>query len=144
MKRLHLLTVADIDDPTIGLGCAVDQDNVHRFMTDAAADLNIPVMSTSRLRQNTFRLETITDAVNSLDCTPEDGVVFYYSGHGFRSESKESIWPAMALGHTPYGQIKGLDIDWVYSALHDKSPRFLMVIVAAPRHSPMLKPRSTE
>jgi hypothetical protein len=82
-----------------------------------------------RINGDEFDAEAITDAVAELDPEPGDSVVFQYAGHGARGESKTDPWPVLALGtHSDSGAHEALDIASIYSGLHKKSPRMLMIL----------------
>ena len=125
--KLHLLTVADTHDSLIGSGCGVDAEGVQAMMEEAAHLLDVPLES-RMIRGDLFQYEIVADAVKAIDPGSDDAVVFYYSGHGFRTPNKPEWWPYMAFSASEYDDPKGLGADEVFRLLKDRGPRLLMVI----------------
>ena len=105
--KLHLLTVADTHDSLIGSGCGVDAEGVQAMMEEAAHLLDVPLES-RMIRGDLFQYEVVADAVKAIDPGSDDAVVFYYSGHGFRTPNKPERWPYMAFSASEYDDPKGL------------------------------------
>jgi hypothetical protein len=129
MSTIHLLSVADVNDPQIGEGCDVDQKNFRLFLESVSQKSRMSLNVVGELKGSEFQLASIRKAVASVVPSDDDVVVFYYSGHGFRDAEKTSSWPAIFLGFGPTGGPDGLDIDAVYQSLRQSGPRMLMVIV---------------
>ena len=125
---IHLITVADVLDDNIGPGCAVDQKQVHKLLRDVSGKLGNPLREV-RLKREDFNGEAIMNAVSSVSPASSDAVIFYYSGHGHRSESKTAAWPYLTLGRSGIGQAISLDAELVHDNLRAKNPRMLMVVV---------------
>lgn len=69
------------------------------------------------------------NAVQSLSCSQNDVVVFYYIGHGGRSvrqNDSEHPWPQMWLGQGEPNMM--VDLKWVHDQLKSKNPRLLLTI----------------
>jgi hypothetical protein len=125
---IHLVTLADIHDVQVGHGCAVDQGNVQRFFQAVSSHTEMPLQE-RHLRDHTFSRDALVEVVQGLDPTPDDAVVFYYSGHGQRVEDKGDRWPYLVLGERATGQVEVFDASWIYQTLRDKNPRMLMLVV---------------
>ncbi|NGX43804.1 MAG: hypothetical protein K940chlam7_02108 [Chlamydiae bacterium] len=69
--------------------------------------------------------EQVLDDVKGLAFHPDDIVIFYFSGHGYRTESKDgNPWPNMFF--TMANQ--AVDYDLVCQILYSKNPRLLITI----------------
>lgn len=63
--------------------------------------------------------------LDSIQANPDDVIVFYYSGHGFRTESKNpSPWPNLYFSLTN----EGMEYEYIMHKLLEKKPRFLITI----------------
>ena len=63
--------------------------------------------------------------LNQLSCAEDDVILFYYSGHGYRTASKkDNPWPSL------YFSISGKEVDFhnICQKLAAKKPRFLLAI----------------
>lgn len=121
---LHVIIAVDTDDFKIGNSVATDLKNFTAFAETAAhyADLKLALQSFSG---HEFRYHNVIDAVQELQVGTDDRVIFYYSGHGERTERKDSQWPNLRFATDT------LDFGQVIEALQDKNPKFLMAIADA-------------
>ncbi len=127
MAAIHMILVADLDDPNIGVSCGVDLRAVGELMSVASAQTGMELRTTEITGRN-FGAEQIASAVRDLSPDREDTVVFYYSGHGARGESKVDAWPVLSLG-SPGPPFDSFDLAWIYRILHGKQPRMLLMFV---------------
>lgn len=121
--KLHAIMVADVHDSSIGL--SVRQD-VFQWLweftrieeyTDLELEQHLIVDSS-------FDADTILSTIRNLEVGPDDTIIFAYSGHGFRNESKESQWPVMFVG---WGE-DCLDVTTVAQTIAEKEARFSLVV----------------
>lgn len=71
-----------------------------------------------------FNKEVIKDYLKSLAVDEKDSVIFYFSGHGYRTMKKKTPWPYMTFEF--YKQ--GLDLQWITDAIRNKKPQFALVM----------------
>jgi hypothetical protein len=126
---LHLLSVADVLDPNIGKSCALDQKRTHQFFGALCGELQMP-FDDRLLKDDEFNAPAITMAVDNLSPSPQDIVIFYYSGHGLRGESKTDPWPVLQLGTNPdTAAVRVVDLATIYETLVKQRPRLLLMMV---------------
>jgi hypothetical protein len=80
LKKLHVLVVVDTYDARAKrLGMLLDQDNVVSFLrrTVPADRLSVTIMEGRDVTRS-----NVLGYYESLEVGPEDGLLFYYSGHG--------------------------------------------------------------
>lgn len=124
---LHAVIVADTTDTSIGGSTALDFENVRREMQ------KISFYTGLNLRETTFRgrdavPENVLGKINQLEIKEEDVVIFYFSGHGYRTPSKGDVpWPNLYFSTTG----TGIDYALIGEKLEARHPRFLMVIADA-------------
>lgn len=70
--------------------------------------------------------ENCKSAVQNLICEPEDVVVFYYIGHGARSNQDRTPFPQMQLAQS--NERKFVPLTWVHNELKSKRARFTLTI----------------
>lgn len=100
--KLHLLVVADTNDPKIGSSVRQDLDDVSNLFRKAAREVGIKYQI-NKLYGNTFDKSSIMSKINSLGIKSNDVVIFYYSGHGYNDTSRSNRFPSMSLDGPDYG-----------------------------------------
>ena len=121
---LHTLIVCDITAEDISDSVESDFENMQAEVCKIAnytqMDLNLTcLLGVEATPRN------VMDAMTGLVIDPDDVVIFYFSGHGYRTYSKvENFWPNLFFCSV----FKGLDFDWVIKELKNKQPRFVMAI----------------
>lgn len=117
---LHTILVANTEDK--GIGCEYDHKNMILLVNNISKNTGMKLKLMEFKDKNWSRSKIIA-AVKNLTAGKDDMVIFYYSGHGYRMESKKNKWPSMALQND-----EGLDLFWVYKTIGAKKPRFFIVM----------------
>jgi len=101
-EKLFLIVVANTTDSSIGLSSKKDLDNVTKTFTGLAKDLGMEVIATY-ISGDGFSKKAVEKAISkpTLNPSPIDIVVFYYSGHGFRYADDTSRYPRISLRTSP-------------------------------------------
>lgn len=76
-----------------------------------------------------FSKSSLLNVLNTLSCSENDIVFFYYSGHGLRAENEDSQYPEMVL-HVPYNGVTPdvlYPLSKVYQKIRSKNPRLTIV-----------------
>ncbi|MEM7180681.1 MAG: caspase family protein [Spirochaetota bacterium] len=120
MPTFHAILVADLHDESIG--CIHDIKNWRKELKTIKQHTGMDLKKIEIMGEDWSR-DTVIETCQNLDVGSDDAVLFHYSGHGYRFESMESRWPAMALQHD-----EGVALGWAYKTLLEKEPRFLMAI----------------
>lgn len=120
--RLIAVLAADTFDPKIGKSTAQDLEYMKqqmRIMARASRmDLELHTLSGYQ-----FTRSRVQRTLASLRPGPDDAVVFYSSSHGFRTPSKTTTWPYVALQGG-----KGMDQYAIFKTLYQKKPRLLLCL----------------
>ncbi len=121
--KLHAMLVADIHDQSIGLSCRQDSFQwMWEFQRiEQYTDLEV---ETHLIVDRDFSADNVLAEIEKLEVGPDDAIVFTYSGHGYRNESKETKWPVMFVGPKE----TCLDEKTVIDAIAEKRPRFALVL----------------
>jgi len=94
--KMHLLIVADTVDATIGKAVSIDITRVTELFSSISNYLGIK-LNTYILAGKSFGKSNTESALTKLRPAPNDIVIFYYSGHGFRIPEKPRAFPNMKL-----------------------------------------------
>lgn len=121
-KTLHAILVAD----TIHDIRLVAQPNLCRWQKE----LQMITKHTKMILKEKifsgaeFNQEKIKSYLKSLVVGESDSIIFYFSGHGYRTFKKKTPWPFLTFEfYKP-----GLDIQWVTSTIRSKKPQFALVM----------------
>jgi len=94
--RLHLLIVADTLDESIGSACAKDITRAMQLFKDLTDYLGIKFLPKTICGKQ-YSLANVKAGINALRPLPDDIVVFYYTGHGFKIPEKPRPFPNLKL-----------------------------------------------
>ena len=123
-NSIKVLLLADINDGNIGPSTKVDINNVESILRDASKNTGLPI-DVKIIEGNQLNQSNVTNAVTSWNISSTDSVVFYYSGHGYRSANKTTKWPMLYIKGNS-GQ--GIDLQWVIDTINSKNPRMAIII----------------
>lgn len=123
--KLYAILAADTTDESIGDSTEVDLNNMKQelesFKKSTGLEFEKVILSG---RSNVS--DRLWKAIRNLDVQPEDVVLFYYSGHGFRTREKDpNPWPFIYFN---------LDDSWldyadIIKELKGKNPKLLVTMV---------------
>lgn len=98
--RMHLLIVADTMDKKIGKASLLDMDKISGTLRSLCDFLGIRLL-TDIVYGKTYHKAGVQAALNRLRLatrgSPDDIIVFYYTGHGFRNPDKPREFPNIKL-----------------------------------------------
>lgn len=121
-KTLHAIFVAD----TIHEIRTITQPDLKRWKKEVrliSTHADIPLKE-KIFCDGDYDKEKITRYLRGLRIEKEDLVIFYFSGHGYRTRNKATPWPFLTIDF--YKQ--GLDVHWVLSVIRNKKPKFALII----------------
>lgn len=122
-STLHGIIIADTID--LSIGSDIDMRKMSQRLRTISAKSGMKYREII-VKDKTRTQKNVANAVKNLKLGKDDTVIFYYTGHGYRTTSKKNRWPSMALVDD-----KGIDSFWVLKTLALKKPRFIMVMVDA-------------
>lgn len=120
-QTLHAVIVADTDDESIGVSVRKDYDRNIALARAIAANTGL-ALDLKAIEGAQVTLGNLRNAVRGLTVKPDDAVLFYYSGHGYRLWSKTSKWPYL------YVSQQGLDFGELVQTMRAKKPRLLVAV----------------
>lgn len=133
--RIHLILVANTVDKKIGDKGAKDIKKMEERFELITEYLGINPMIVTRITGDLFVKETINAAIDALKPKPNDIVVFYYTGHGYRKTGKDSIrpYPFLALTNKEFEKLEEYDrysenLEDIFTRIKRKRARFNLVL----------------
>ena len=72
--------------------------------------------------------ENLYNVLNQLQCSPDDIVIFYYSGHGGRNDNDKSEFPQMCLKYNYYQNANFVPVHEVQTRLANKNARLALIL----------------
>ncbi|HOZ84979.1 MAG TPA: caspase family protein [Niabella sp.] len=131
-ERLFLIVVANTNDPKIGISSSKDFTTVTETFTTLAANLGMRIV-TKTIKGGDFSKRNVDQALANLKVqkpAPQDIIVFYYSGHGFRYARDNSPYPRLSLRTNPDQDINknNLAMEDVYKQILKLKARVNLVL----------------
>ncbi len=132
---LLLCTTGECGELVLFLACDTEAKNIETSvykdlsnMRDEALRIShytgLPIKEISLIGHE-LTPPAVLNALKFLDVEHDDVVLFYFSGHGFRTPSKEDDpWPNLFFSQT----WEGIDYGKVIDILSDKYPRLLITV----------------
>ncbi len=100
-QSIHLIVVGDTYDVSIGSGVKGNVANVRSWFSSAAKTLGMQFQE-NLIIDSSFGCSAFQDSLTKDTVSPEDTVVFYYSGHGYRLQADPSEFPSFFCGQEVY------------------------------------------
>ena len=128
---LHLILSIDEYNEDIRKGCIEDREYLSSIFEWIAEDAGMSY----RPYNVGFSPGDVYGFMDEFTCGPNDAVIFFYSGHGFREEDDNVIWPFLyycekneQAGINGSLQDCGVPLDWIHQMLISKHPRMSLTI----------------
>ncbi|HRH61005.1 MAG TPA: caspase family protein, partial [Chitinophagaceae bacterium] len=128
--KLMLLVVANTEDEEIGATCVKDKDRMLKTFGDLAEFLQIQFVPKTIFGAD-YNKKNVDDAINALKPSPNDIVVFYYTGHGFGYiQNNNELFPYIALTAKSFEDpVKNsLNMENVFERIKSKGARMNLVL----------------
>lgn len=122
-KTLHAVLVADTVHDNIR---SITQPDLVRWRNELkiiARHTNM-ILKERVFSGSDFNKERIRSYLEDMRVENLDAVIFYFSGHGYRTFQKKTPWPFLTFEfYQP-----GLDIQWITNTIRKKKPQFALVM----------------
>jgi hypothetical protein len=120
---LHVLIVGDVNDWGIGRSVRKDVNNIKALVGEIIEATGLDLDQAIFIEEN-FSQHNVTNWLSNLRVGPDDVVMYYHSGHGYRTLAMEEVWPALSFGW--FGG--SLRLKEVADAVVAKRPRLALVM----------------
>ncbi len=125
-QSIHLISFADTDDDKIGQATIVDRENMIREISNLASYIDYDIFVYDYYGDECNK-DYLYEVVDEADITPEDIVVFFYSGHGARAmNNEEDPFPQMCLGSNYDSEF--VPVQKIVNKLALKNPKFILAV----------------
>jgi hypothetical protein len=145
--KVFLIIVANTLDPVIGEGCKKDINTVHSVFSSLGKHEEY-LLSDIVIADKDYSMENVIEITESLRPGPNDVVVFYYTGHGFRFKSEQDKRsPQMDLQSAPAtNKIQEItsntkNLQEIFEIIKSKGARLNLVIGDCCNHKINFKPK---
>lgn len=124
---LHTILVADTLAPDVGGPAAKDLEMMDAEMERIAHHTDLE-RKNYRLEGDAVKPQELLSIIEQLSVSEEDVVIFYFSGHGFRTlSSGDTPWPNLTFSQTD----QALPLERVGQMLEHHKPRLLIMLADA-------------
>jgi hypothetical protein len=128
--NLHFIVVANTEIADIGASTKVDMDNLNGEFSGIAELLKMNYKMTE-ISGKAFTKQNLISVLNELNPQPNDMVVFYYSGHGFRYNEEVLPYPQLDMRYNSYQQMGAettINLQDIYEVIKTKGGRLNIVL----------------
>lgn len=123
-KDLYVIFIGDTLDRTVGMASKSDILQFNRVANRIAKATDLKIQKILLVGLEAVSL-TLFEKIDHLPITSEDIVIFYFSGHGYRTEAKHGLFPYIYLGV----EHQGVDLDIICQRIKLKNPQLLISFV---------------
>lgn len=128
-QTIHWLTFIDTTDPNVGKidvnGREVLYNHLINVVNSALAEKGYKT-NIQDIYGNTLTPQKCKEIVGTLNCAPNDIVVFYYIGHGTHGTVGGDVWPMMWMAQDDPNKL--MPLKWVHDQLKSKGARLTATI----------------
>jgi hypothetical protein len=130
--KIHLLVVADIEDPEVGPSCNKDMIRAVKIFDSLRKYLGTKNFVTKTISGKELSKKNVQESINNLRPSPNDIVIFYYSGHGYRTAKENRLFPNIKLKtfHTDRQDVlaHSLNMEDIFQSIKKKGARLNLVL----------------
>jgi Caspase domain len=128
-QTLHVISVADTQDPQMGVEFKLNNQAVDGYVTSLSKTTNL-TLDLKDIVGSSYSCASIEGAITNLSANPDDVIIFFHSGHGNSprhdvNDESASIFPSIECS-TALGQ-PILNLADIAKQLGDKKARLTIV-----------------
>lgn len=128
--RIHLIIVANTNDSTVGFAAHKDMAAAEQLFTDLTDVIGIKPMNIIKIYGNGYSKASVLNEIKKFKPQRNDIVVFYYTGHGFRTKKKQTAYPMLDLrSNAKQDYLKeSLTVDTILELIKKKGARMNLIL----------------
>jgi hypothetical protein len=129
VMKMHIIAIANTEDDEIGISCQKDQSRNIKTFSYLAEYLGIK-SEVIKIEGSAFGKATLENVLNSMRPSPQDIVIFCYSGHGFMIPAQNKKYPNIDLRSQPSQSYLDyyMNMEDIYATIVGKGARMNLVI----------------
>jgi hypothetical protein len=120
-ETIHAIVISSTNDGTIGKGSSINHTKIIKELKTIGKHINYKV-KLYPLIGSKVTVKNINTMINRVNCTSNDIIIFWYSGHGLNDPN--SNYPIFLINH----QRTKLRLDKVHNKLLNKGSRFVLTV----------------
>lgn len=132
MVKIYPIVFCNTNDENIGVSCQNDQKRFAQQLgiIETALGQECEVDQMNYYTGNECTKPNLERAISELNCTSNDVIFFYYSGHGVhaKADAVDGWLPQMCLNYKSYDQDKFVPVTWVRDHLANKGARLVIIL----------------
>ncbi len=126
-QSLHFIGFANTLDQNIGKCCQADIDHMSSTASYLADSFGYDLKEYRNTGEDCSK-ERLMELLSTLPCTPEDIVIFFYSGHGVHAEADAGNLPQMCLKYGGYQEKNFVPVRVVKEVLSQRGARLNLIV----------------
>lgn len=128
-STIHLMIVANSDIADIGSSCKIDLANMQNEIQGIGQALGVPVHQYI-VSGSDYSVDGVVAKLEEMNPSPNDIVIFLYSGHGFRFSDQTDAYPNMVMTTSSYQRLDGnyISVSDIYELITSKGGRLNIVL----------------
>ncbi len=121
-KQIHAFIAADTLS-NLKIPATIDIKTVRKMVESIADAMHIPA-ATYVIEKRKLNGHTLSETIQNASIASDDVVLFYYSGHGFRTYAMNNIWPNVYFTNTQ----EEIPVETLVGALLQKQASLYIVL----------------
>lgn len=126
-QSLHFIGFANTLDRGIGGNCGDDLTHMHSTASYLADSFGYDFKLYQNIGEDCSK-ERLMELLSTLPCTPEDIVIFFYSGHGVHAKADAGNLPQMCLKYGGYQEKNFVPVRVVKEVLSQRGARLNLIV----------------
>lgn len=126
----HLIIVANTAIPDIGKSCSIDLNAMKNEFNGIASFLNVKI-NNYIIEGQDFNKNKLLRVLDNLTVNPNDVIIFYYTGHGFRWADQTDKYPSLDMRSSEYMQMSmenAIYLNQIINKIEKKGARMNLIL----------------
>jgi hypothetical protein len=133
-QTIHAVLIADTNDVEIAKGSELSLSNMENLVNLLKRKKIVQQVYLYKCVGERFNKATIEQELNAVTCHPDDIILFFYAGHGFRTPQHKNKYPILSVGNDSNRDLSnkvGMVAQSVFEQLKTKKPKLLLMFIDA-------------